>query len=62
MNFKEAKLVENHIVQNLQKEGWTFVPANELERDNYEEPLLFPNLIRALEMISQMTTRGGGLF
>ena len=51
MNFKEAKLVENHIVQNLQKEGWTFVPANELERDNYEEPLLFPNLIRALERI-----------
>ena len=60
--FSESLIVENYIIQKLAEKGWTFVPADELERDNYEEPLLFPNLIRALERISQMTTRGGSLF
>ncbi len=53
MGFDEKTLVENYIVQELQEKGWKFVPAEELERDSYEEPLLIPNLIRALERINK---------
>ncbi len=53
MGFKEAKLVEDYIVQKLQERDWKFVPADELERDSYQEPFLIPNLIRALKKINQ---------
>lgn len=53
MGFKEANIVEDYIVQRLQEKGWKFVPADELERESYQEPLLIPNLIRALKRINQ---------
>ncbi len=48
----EKRLVEDYFLEKLQEKGWRFVPADELERDSYEEPLLIPNLVRALERIN----------
>ena len=53
----EKKLVEDYFLKKLQEKGWKFVLADELERDSYEEPLLIPNLVRALEKIN----RGSGV-
>ncbi|MDO8885964.1 HsdR family type I site-specific deoxyribonuclease [Candidatus Oleimmundimicrobium sp.] len=53
MAFDEKILVEDYIVQKLQEKGWKFVPAEELERESYQEPLLVPNLIRAIEKINE---------
>ncbi|PIV24841.1 MAG: hypothetical protein COS40_01060 [Deltaproteobacteria bacterium CG03_land_8_20_14_0_80_45_14] len=52
MVFREVHLVEDYIVQRLQEKGWRFIPGDDLERDTYEEPLLIPNLVRALEKIN----------
>ncbi|MGH7791773.1 MAG: type I restriction endonuclease, partial [Thermodesulfobacteriota bacterium] len=51
--FLEVNLIEDYIVQKLQDSGWRFVPSFDLERDSYEEPLLIPNLLRALERINK---------
>ena len=51
-DFTEKKLVEDYFIQRLQEKGWRFVPADDLERDSYEEVLLIPNLVRALERIN----------
>ncbi len=51
--FSEKNLVEDYIVEKLQGKGWKFVPPDDLERDSYEEPLLIPNLIRALKRINE---------
>ncbi|OYD16055.1 hypothetical protein CH333_04460 [candidate division WOR-3 bacterium JGI_Cruoil_03_44_89] len=53
MKFTEKSIVEDHIVQQLQAKGWQFVPADELEREGFEEPLLIPNLIRAIQRINK---------
>jgi len=53
MVFSEKSLVEDYIVERLQEKGWKFVPSDDLERDNYEESLLIPNLVRALEKINE---------
>jgi type I restriction enzyme R subunit len=58
MPFTENSLVEDHIIEQLQNKGWTFVPAEELERDNYKEPLLIPSLTRALQRINEETNIG----
>ncbi|MGH7800983.1 MAG: type I restriction endonuclease, partial [Thermodesulfobacteriota bacterium] len=58
MGFTELKLVEDDIVQKLQEQGWRFVPSDELERDSYEEPLLIPNLVRALKRINESSGIG----
>jgi type I restriction enzyme R subunit len=50
--FSEKSLVEDYFIQKLQKRGWKFVPADNLERENLEEPLLTPTLIRALKRIN----------
>jgi type I restriction enzyme R subunit len=52
MDFSEKKLVEDYILKKLQKKGWKFVLADNLERDSYKEPLLVPNLSRALKRIN----------
>jgi len=52
-DFTEKKLVEDYFLKKLQENGWRFVPADDLERDAYEEPLLIPNLVRALERINR---------
>lgn len=53
MAFREATLCENYFIEKLQEKGWNFVPSDDLERDSYEEPLLIPNLVRALEKINR---------
>jgi len=53
MGFKEKIIVEDYIIEKLQNKGWQFVPSNELERENLEEPLLIPNLIRSIQKINK---------
>ena len=58
MPFTEQSLVEDYIIGKLQSSGWTFIPAEELERDDYKEPLLIPSLTRALKRINEETNIG----
>jgi type I restriction enzyme R subunit len=58
MPFTEKKLVEDYILEKLEKKGWQFVPAEELERESLDEPLLIPNLIRALHKINKSARIG----
>ena len=51
--FSERGLVEDYILQQLQENGWRLVPADNLERESYQEPLLIPNLVRALKRINK---------
>jgi hypothetical protein len=53
MAFDEKHLVEECIIKQLEQKGWSFVPADTLERDSYEEPLLIPTLVRALKRINK---------
>lgn len=53
MAFDEKHLVEGYIIKRLEQKGWKFFPADTLERDSYEEPLLVPALVRALEKINK---------
>ena len=50
--FTEKSLVEDYFIQKLQQKGWKFTPADNLERESLEEPLLTPNLIRALKRLN----------
>ena len=50
--FTEKSLVEDHFVQKLQEKGWKYSPAESLERESLDEPLLTPTLIRALNRIN----------
>ncbi len=58
MGFTEKRLVEDYIIQKLIEKNWRFVPADELERETLEEPLLIPNLVRALKGINRDTSIG----
>jgi len=53
MDFTEKRLVEDYFLKKLHEKGWKFVAADDLERDAYEEPLLIPNLVRALTKINK---------
>lgn len=53
MGEPEKKLCEDYIIGKLQEKGWRFVPADELERESYDEPLLTPAVIRAVERINK---------
>jgi type I restriction enzyme R subunit len=50
--FSEKSLVEDYFIQKLKEKGWKFVPADNLERESLEEPLLTPLLIRALKRLN----------
>jgi len=50
--FSEKSLVEDYIAQKLEEKGWKFIPADNLERESLEEPLLTPMLIRALKRLN----------
>jgi type I restriction enzyme R subunit len=50
--FSEKSLVEDYFIQRLQEKGWKFILADNLERESLEEPLLTPNLIRALKRLN----------
>ena len=58
MKFTEKKLVEDYFLQKFAGQGWQFGPADELERDSLEEPLLIPVLVRALEIINKSSGIG----
>jgi type I restriction enzyme R subunit len=50
--FSEKSLVEDYFIQKLQEKGWKYILADNLERENLEEPLLTPMLIRALKRLN----------
>jgi type I restriction enzyme R subunit len=50
--FDEKSLVENYFADELQEISWNFVPADNLERESLEEPLLTANLIRAIKKLN----------
>ena len=50
--FTEKSLVEDYILEKLMEKGWRFVPANELERESFSEPLLLNNLVRAIKRLN----------
>jgi len=51
--FTEKKLVEDYFIEKLTQKGWMPISAEDLEREDYSEPLLIPNLIRTLEKINK---------
>lgn len=51
--FDEKSLVEDFLIDELQKQGWKFVPAKALEREELEEPLLIPDLANAIRRINR---------
>ncbi|PKG31445.1 type I restriction endonuclease, partial [Methanoregula sp.] len=53
MRSLEAILVEDPLIEKLQATGWTFTPADQLERESYKEPLLVNPLIRAIKKINK---------
>ncbi len=53
MSSPEKKICEDYIIKRLEGKGWKFVPADSLERETYDEPLLIPPLIRAIERINR---------
>lgn len=50
--FTEKSLVEDYILEKLMEKGWRFVPASELERESFSEPLLLNNLVRAIKRLN----------
>ncbi len=57
-DFTEKKFVEDYFIKKLEEEEWKFVAADDLERDSYEEPLMVPNLVRALQRINKKSELG----
>ncbi|MFA6530557.1 MAG: HsdR family type I site-specific deoxyribonuclease [Candidatus Micrarchaeia archaeon] len=51
-SFNESSLVELPILEKLQSKDWTYVKADQLERESYEEPLLTSQLVRCLRKIN----------
>ena len=50
--FNEKSAIEDYLVEKLKEKGWKFVPADELERESFEEPILL-SLPRLLEKINK---------
>lgn len=48
----EKELCEEVLLKHLEERGWTFIPGNKLEREDYEDPLLVLPLLRALKRIN----------
>lgn len=53
MKSLESSLVEKPLIEKLAAAGWKLVPADQLERDSYKEPLLVTALIRAIKTINR---------
>lgn len=49
----EKKLVEDYLVEELQKRGWVFVKNEDLERETISEPLLVSNFKKALQRLNK---------
>src|SRR4030067_2959828 len=58
--FNENSLVEDYFVEKSQEKGWKYVSADDLERENLEEPLLTSALIRALKRLNANIGIGDG--
>jgi len=56
--FDEKHLVEDYIIEQLENIGWRFVPADKLERESYEEPLLVSTLVRCIQKINNDSRLG----
>ena len=56
--FDEKVLVEDYLIKKLEEKGWKFIPSSALERDSLDEPLLIPNLVRALKRINSKSGIG----
>ena len=50
--FTEKSAVEDYIVEKLKEKGWSYIPGEELEREDYSEPLLINDFIRAIRRIN----------
>lgn len=50
--FNEKSVVEDYLVEQLQKKGWKFLPADELEREDYEDSLLTAALTRLIKKLN----------
>lgn len=50
---KEQMLLENDIIEKLEKSGWEFVKADNLNRESFEEPLLVDDLINSIKRINK---------
>jgi type I restriction enzyme R subunit len=51
--FTEKSTVEDYIIQKLKEKGWRHATGEELEREDYSEPLLINNFIKALRRINE---------
>jgi len=49
----EAHQVEEFLIRKLIEQGWKYVPGDELPRDDFRQPLIEKNLIRALVRINK---------
>lgn len=54
--FTEKSTVENYIIEKLKEKGWKHVPGEELEREDYSEPLLVRHLLEAIHRINPHLT------
>jgi len=51
--FTEKSTVEDYIIQKLKEKGWKYIPEEELEREDYSEPLLVNDFIRTIRKINE---------
>jgi type I restriction enzyme R subunit len=49
----EKKLIEDYLIEELQKRGWLFVENEKLEREAISEPLLVSNFKKALQRLNE---------
>ncbi|CEL24000.1 type I restriction endonuclease subunit R [Methanobacterium formicicum] len=52
MSGFDEEMLEEYVVEKFQKNGWNYIPAKELDRDDYRQPLLDRDLIRAIKRIN----------
>jgi type I restriction enzyme R subunit len=51
--FTEKSTVEDYIIEKLKEKGWKYISGEELEREDYAEPLLVNDFIRAVKEINK---------
>lgn len=52
MSGFDEEMLEDYVVEKFREDGWEFIPAKELDREGYSEPLLERNLIRSINRIN----------
>jgi type I restriction enzyme R subunit len=51
--FTEKSTVENYIIDKLKEKGWKYIPGEELGRDDYSEPLLLSDFVKAIKKVNK---------